>query len=261
MSVRDLHPQHRMHPAIARLVSRCFYDGDLLSAAETVGRFEPARCPVVSRDTSRLPEVPIVVVDMPYVQTTQEMKGGDAEQHPRWRNALEADAVMKVLELLETRSGDEGRTSLAVLSPYSRQVAALQSRLDDERMDLVGLNQFRPAVGSGRFCGTVDSFQGNEADVVVVSLVRNNHHASVRAAFGFLSDRRRMNVLLSRAKWRLVLVFSIEFFETVLASSSATAAGEEVMFMREILSSIEDACTEGEAAVVPWERLRAGGGL
>ena len=70
-----------------------------------------------------------------------------------------------------------------------------------------------------------------------------------------------MNVLLSRAKWRLVLVFSMEFFETVLASSSATAAGEEVMFMREMLSSLKDACAEGEAAVVPWERLRAGGDL
>ncbi|MCY4597833.1 MAG: AAA domain-containing protein [Bryobacterales bacterium] len=258
---RRLDQQHRMHPAIARLVSRCFYDNGLLSAAETIGRFEPAMCPVVSRDTSRLPEVPIVVVDMPYVQTTQDMKGGDAEQQPRWCNPLEVDAVLKVLKLLETKSDHEGRTSLAVLSPYRRQVSALQSRLDEDRKDLTGLNQFRPAVVSGRFCGTVDSFQGNEADVVVVSLVRNNHHSSVRAAFGFLSDRRRMNVLLSRAKWRLILVFSMEFFETVLASSSATAAGEEVMFMREMLSSLEDACAEGEAAVVPWERLRAGGDL
>ena len=257
---RRLDQQHRMHPAIATLVSRCFYDGALISAAETVGKFEPVRCPVVSRDSIRLPEVPIVVVDMPYVQTTQEMTGEDAERHPRWSNPLEADATIKVLELLKTKPAEEGRTSLAVLSPYSRQVAALQSRLDEEQKDLASLNQFRPAVGSEQFCGTVDSFQGNEADVVVISLVRNNHHASVRGAFGFLSDRRRMNVLLSRAKWRLVLVFSVEFFKTVLASSSATAAGEKIMFMRELLSGLEDACAEGEAAVVPWERLRAGGG-
>ncbi len=258
---RRLDQQHRMHPAIARLVSRCFYDGGLVSAAETIGRFELESCPVVSRDAGRLPEVPIVVINMPYVQTTQEMKGGDAEQHPRWCNPLEADAVVKVVELLDTKSGDEEGTSLAVLSPYSRQVDALQSRLDEEQKNLANLKQFRPAVGSGRFCGTVDSFQGNEADVVVVSLVRNNHHASVRAAFGFLTERRRMNVLLSRAKWRLVLVFSMEFFETVLSSSSATAVGEEVSFMREMLSSVEDACAEGEAAVVPWEQLRGGGSV
>ena len=255
---RRLDQQHRMHPAIAKLVSRCFYDGGLRTHEETVERFTDERCPVRSRDTDRLPDVPIVVVNMPYVQTTLEMRGADAEQYPRWCNPLEVEAITDVLRLLETKPRRTGTTSLAILSPYREQVRLLQSRLEENRSSLDSLQQFRAGVAADRFCGTVDSFQGNEADVVVVSLVRNNHHASVRAAFGFLSKSRRMNVLLSRAKWRLVLVFSKEFIETVLASSSGTSAASEVSFMREMLASLEDARAVGQAAIVPRDQLRVG---
>jgi hypothetical protein len=61
--------------------------------------------------------------------------------------------------------------------------------------------------------GTVDSFQGSEADLVIVSLVRNNRRSG-SAALGFLNKAHRMNVLLSRAKWQLVLVGSLQFMQT-----------------------------------------------
>ena len=77
---------------------------------------------------------------------------------------------------------------------------------------LAGLAEFRtkdgkPGTEVSELVGTVDSFQGDEADIVVVSLVRNNHHSGSRA-LGFLSDERRMNVLLSRARWKLVVIGS-----------------------------------------------------
>ena len=65
-------------------------------------------------------------------------------------------------------------------------------------------------------CATVDSFQGNQADVVVVSLVRNNRQPRGRG-LGFLREGRRMNVLFSRAERLLVLVGSWEFFQEQLA--------------------------------------------
>ena len=253
---RRLDQQHRMHPALAGLVSRCFYAGGLRTPEETVFRFRDELCPVRSRDTERLPNVPIVLVDMPYVQTELEMSS--AEQYPRWCNPLEVEAVTQVLHLLERKPGADQSASLAVLSPYSEQVKLLQSRLDEEGSNLATRHQLCPGVASDRFCGTVDSFQGNEADVVVVSMVRNNHHASVRAALGFLCDSRRMNVLLSRAKWRLVIVFSKEFLETVLASSRGTTAASDVDFLGELLRSLEGARRVGQAAVVSWKRLRDG---
>jgi hypothetical protein len=59
---------------------------------------------------------------------------------------------------------------------------------------------------------TVDSFQGNQADVVVVSLVRNNTKEGQRG-LGFLKEASRMNVLFSRAEQLLVLVGSWQFFK------------------------------------------------
>ena len=248
-----LDQQHRMHPAIAQLVSRCFYDGGLSTHQEAVVRFKAMTCPVGSSDVCRLPDLPIVVVDMPYVQTTEEMKR--AEEHPRWRNRLEADAVLEVLSLLEPIPNDAGSPSLAVLSPYREQVKLVQTRLDEERARLRNLDGFRPGVGTNQFCGTVDSFQGNEADVVVVSLVRNNHHSSIRAALGFLTESRRMNVLLSRAKWRLILVFSKEFLETVLESASGTTSASNAAFLSELLAGLEVAQTGGEAAITTWRQV------
>lgn len=253
---RRLDQQHRMHPTIAALVSRCFYSGALSTHQQTDQRFAQNICPVRSRDTHRLPDVPIVVIDVPYVQSKLNMRG--AEQYPRWHNPLEVDAVAEVLQLLEAQPSSGRTASLAVLSPYNEQVKRLQSRLDEQRSSLQNLDQFRPGVAAERFCGTVDSFQGNEADVVIVSLVRNNHHASVRSAFGFLCDSRRMNVLLSRAKWRLVLVFSREFIETVLDSSTGTTASANVEFMREMLAGLEDARAAGQAAFVAWDDFTDG---
>ena len=250
---RRLDKQHRMHPVIARLVSGCFYGGELSTHQEAVDRFNAAKCPIGTSDIRRVPDVPILVVDMPYVQTTGNMR--HAEEHPRWRNQLEVDAVVKILRLLKAKPAGTRAPSLAVLSPYREQVDLIQTRLDEESSNLENLREFRPAVAPDRFCGTVDSFQGNEADMVVVSLVRNNHHSSVRAALGFLTESRRLNVLLSRAKWRLVLVFSKEFLETVLKSSSGTTTASTVTFLSELLSGLEVAQGEGEASIISWNQL------
>ena len=53
---------------------------------------------------------------------------------------------------------------------------------------------------------TVDSVQGREAEVVLVSLVRNNSHSGVQEAIGFLEEPERVNVMFSRARRLLVIV-------------------------------------------------------
>lgn len=106
---------------------------------------------------------------------------------------------------------DDKPATLAVLSAYNEQVERLGRAIDDRLPgDLANLAGFMPAPNASAFQSTVDSFQGSEADLVVVSLVRNNDHVG-RRALGILRDRRRMNVLLSRAKWQLIIVGSLEF--------------------------------------------------
>jgi hypothetical protein len=120
---------------------------------------------------------------------------------------------------------------------------------------LAGLAQFTPAIDGKTYCGTVDSFQGGEADAVVVSLVRNNHHASPARALGFLRDNRRMNVLLSRAKWRLVVVGSLSFYRHIVDSAS-TLPDQDVGFLSTFLQSLEAEEKQKSAVVIPWATLK-----
>ena len=114
---------------------------------------------------------------------------------------------------------------------------------------------FRSPSSNGQWCHTVDSFQGSEADVVVVSFVRNNNHSSVQSALGFLSDTRRMNVLLSRAKWQLVLIASIEFLEEVMRAAEGKPEESRVDFLRKLLEGLDRGTAEGNVKRVPFQTL------
>lgn len=253
-----LDQQHRMHPALAALVSDCFYKGELHTHPTAIKRFMTEPCPITSVDTRRLPDAPIVMIDMPYVQSTVNMKR--AERQPRWHNTQELNAVIQAVKLIAPNEKANEPPSLAILSPYSEQVRRLQQRIDEDVTAFPKLSGFRPAVGPSTYCGTVDSFQGNEADIVVVSLVRNNHHSGTRSALGFLSDARRMNVLLSRARWRMLLICSSDFLRQVLKASEAKDAGEEISFLSRMLDGIEKARKENDAVVIPSKRLFGKGG-
>ena len=119
---------------------------------------------------------------------------------------------------------------------------------------LTNLGGFRPATRSGSFCSTVNSFQGSEADIVVISLVRNNQHTTPAKALGFLRDSRRMNVLLSRAKWKLVLVGSLRFIEVVRGSM----AGEDIekyRFLSKLIEAVDSGKRAREIAICSSSKL------
>ena len=113
------------------------------------------------------------------------------ESTPRWLNRAEAVACVDVLSLMRAHPNAKKTPTLAVLSPYRRQVRLLRETAEANGALLGNLYAFRAKSDDGLF-GTVDSFQGNEADAVVISLVRNNSRSG-QAALGFLSDERRMN--------------------------------------------------------------------
>lgn len=246
--------QHRMHPSIAELVSNCFY-GDLKTDPACEKRFASEPRPFTSADESRLPLAPIVVIDMPYVQSTQNQKHG--ERHPAWHNPAEVRAAIEALSLLRGASQDATEApTLAILSPYGRQRRALDEAISDElNRKLSHLNMFRSPSSNGQWCHTVDSFQGSEADVVIVSLVRNNHHSSVQSALGFLSDARRMNVLLSRAKWQLVLIASTEFLKEVMNAVRGKQDEHRVEFLKKLLEGLDSGERKGDVKRVSVQTL------
>lgn len=97
-------------------------------------------------------------------------------------NIDEAGIVSK--RVLEIENKD---WSIAIISPYKEQVIQLRKLLKDDKL---------------RAINTIDSFQGQERDIVIISLVRSNGTGEI----GFLKDYRRMNVAMTRAKRKLIVI-------------------------------------------------------
>ncbi|HNA88380.1 MAG TPA: ATP-binding protein, partial [Anaerolineales bacterium] len=168
--------QYRMHQDIMSFSSDIFYEGNL-QADGAVRTALLADLPHVT--SSPLTTTPIHFIDTAGASYDEELEpDGESRMNP-----LEADLVMKkVNELLEHGLSPE---HIAVISPYSAQVKLLRQKIKHEiEID------------------SVDGFQGREKEAVIVSLVRSNLDGDV----GFLADTRRMNVALTRAKRKLIVI-------------------------------------------------------
>lgn len=245
---RRLTEQRRMHPAIAQVVSDCFY-GDLVTNPTKAAYYRSEK-PIAGRWPSGEDFKPITFIDLPYVRKAPQCGGED--RRPPWNNPTEADAVVAAISCLRVVKlvGNPPKPpSLAVLSPYREQIKLIRSKISQDRGAVDALARFQPRFGDGEFCGTVDSFQGDEADVVVVSLVRNNHHSTPTKALGFLQDVRRMNVLLSRAKWMMVVVGCLDFYGSVVEFARALP-DVDVGFLRKFAASLAYAEKAGDAVVI-----------
>lgn len=109
---------------------------------------------------------------------------GFAEERGRDNTSLQNEGELSLaLKLVETENLNDLET--AFISPYSGQAAAAKER-------------FSPALR----ISTIDSFQGQEMDNIIVSLVRSNDDGDI----GFLKDYRRMNVAITRAKEQLFVI-------------------------------------------------------
>jgi len=239
------------------------YKGTLVTDAVRTKEALDGPSPIVCG--AALTASPIVVVDFPHVSAT---KKSDAAERagPKWHNPAEADAVIDVLRHLRVERRGVKKPTLAILSPYASQVtllerrlaAAFQSELAEVRAGFATVRQ-----GMG-YVGTVDSFQGSEADVVVVSLVRNNARVGA-GALGFLRERRRMNVMLSRAKHKLVLVGSLSFLEEAARGVNPDkSADHELAFLTSMVGILRGMSGEERrpglavTSIVAPEKLRGG---
>lgn len=180
-----LRVQRRMHPDIANLVSTAFYAGDL----ETH--------PVANRPHG-ISAAPFAGTALVWLDTTS--LGIDAYEslHDGVRNHCEAHALRYFFRgrVGSLAAHERDIAPLAVVSPYRAQVRLLEEQL-----------------GYAGIVHTVDSFQGREAEVVLVSLARNNASEEPNKAIGFLVDPSRVNVMFSRARRLLVVVGSLGHFE------------------------------------------------
>lgn len=177
--------QYRMHRDIMSFSSQWFYHGMLNAAPEVADRLiSPLDTPLTWIDTSRC---------------------NYSEKESRTLSRSNSDEARMLIHILRdyidmiglSRIHDE-RVDFGIISPYRAQVRLIRK--------LLKWQKFFRSLRQQITVNSVDGFQGQERDVIILSMVRDNDQGSI----GFLRDLRRMNVAITRARMKLIVVGNAE---------------------------------------------------
>jgi ATP-dependent RNA/DNA helicase IGHMBP2 len=174
---RRLDVQYRMHTDIMTFSSREFYESSLL-AHESVASHQ-------LRDLQGVEANDLTVAPVDFIDTAGASYDEQVEPEGESRlNPLEAELVLRKVQAL--LDAGISATDIAVISPYAAQVRLLREWVKQGEVEI----------------DSVDGFQGREKEAVIVTLVRSNRENEI----GFLADVRRMNVALTRARRKLIVI-------------------------------------------------------
>lgn len=192
--------QYRMHERIMRFSSDWFYDGRVEASPTVCGRsILDLDRPIEWLDTATLA-----------TQTDAFAEQFAGEGHSRI-NTGEARLVVKTLidyiHKIGARRVRDERLDIGIITPYRMQAHLIRHLIkqnDPLRQLFGGRSPLRlsPTGTAPITVHTVDGFQGQERDIILISLVRSNPHHQI----GFLSDLRRMNVAITRARMKLIVI-------------------------------------------------------
>lgn len=184
-----LNVQYRMHPAISRWPRMQFYNGDVIDGpnVESSAYHKEWHCTFP----------PLSVYDL---------TAGGEELHEHGSKYNEAEAVLVRRIIAEIRALKTPLT-VGIISPYSAQIMMLDhlSTIAASTAPSTSTSNNINASALGVRVNTVDSFQGQECDIIIFSTVRSNNDGKI----GFLEDTRRLNVAVTRAKFALVVICSV----------------------------------------------------
>ncbi|MDH5609439.1 MAG: AAA domain-containing protein [Cyclobacteriaceae bacterium] len=174
---RMLNVQYRMHPDIMAFSNDVFYTNQL-QCSEQILRRQPLFTEAVE------------FIDTAGCGFAEELNPETLSTF----NKEEARFVLDHLNQLAEHTADIKKMSIGIIAPYKAQVEQLRLQFshvfpDSDSFENLTIN-------------TVDAFQGQERDILYISLTRSND----RGIVGFLADQRRMNVAMTRARHKLVMV-------------------------------------------------------
>ncbi|MCF2486695.1 AAA domain-containing protein [Dyadobacter sp. CY347] len=181
-SVTLLEEQYRMNEAIMGYSSKIFYQNKLKANSSVADHLVfPADSPLAFIDTAGC--------------GFDEKLEGTSSTNPDEASFLYKHLTQYVADLTQVKDFNvSGFPSIAVISPYKEQIGLLKEQLVHHAV----LQPFIEKIS----VNTIDSFQGQERDIVYISMTRSNPEGEI----GFLSDIRRMNVAMTRARKKLVVI-------------------------------------------------------
>lgn len=181
-----LKTQYRMNEQIMRFSSDWFYGG-MVEAAPQI-RFRG----ILDFDN------PMAWIDTADVEGKEEFVGESFGRINRAEAQLTLDTLQEYFTKIGKQRILDERIDVGVISPYRAQVQLLRRLIKKKEF-------FKPYRGLISV-NTVDGFQGQERDIIVISLVRANADGQI----GFLSDLRRMNVAITRARMKLIILGDVQ---------------------------------------------------
>lgn len=204
--------QFRMHPFIGDFISRVYYKNELKAGIPNQAELKKHKL-----------ELPWAKDKVAVFCDLRKNKGMEESGKSKSRNA-EAQRIVKILDELKTDPNFEN-LSIGIITFYAKQVNELfkeaskkgYAELKSDGNYEIALQYRETADGREKLrIGSVDSFQGKEFDIVILSTVRSNainrNHDNFKKVFGFLTLENRLNVAFSRAQKLLIVVGDGEMF-------------------------------------------------
>ncbi|PKL67391.1 MAG: IGHMBP2 family helicase [Methanobacteriales archaeon HGW-Methanobacteriales-1] len=197
-----LNIQYRMNPTLMEFPNNEFYHGEIKTAEslnkislqdivsnleihELIEKNEYAQFKEVQRDLID-PQIPFIFLNTSKIDERFEQRIKDSTS---LQNPLEAD-IIRIIVKMFLKSGFSSE-NIGIISPYEDQRNLISSLTNVE-------------------VKTVDGYQGREKDIMLISTVRSNSKREI----GFLSDIRRLNVALTRARRKMIMVGDVETLKT-----------------------------------------------
>ena len=198
-TARMLTTQYRMHTHIMGFSSEKFYGGQLVPHP-SVRHADLAAYDPRFNDPRFAPDLPVEFIDTAgcgyqELAIPESRSTANPEEAHLLLERL-AQLLAQLLEPGEPTDPDQRPLTIGVIAPYRAQINYLKDAIEDSAVLNDLLLQRRLSVG------TVDSFQGQERDIIAITFTRSNPQGEI----GFLSDIRRMNVGMTRARRKLLLV-------------------------------------------------------
>ena len=197
-SIHLLNVQYRMDPKILNFSNKEFYDNRITSSECVKDRHPSVAFPIRLIDTMN--------------------RGSEEKENFSWRNTYEVTTIKSILrndqDIRNILQHNEN-AKIVIITPYQAQMVLLQTEL-------------KKVVGIGKWVvSTVDSFQGQEGEIVIISTVRTKR-------VGFVDDPQRLNVALTRAKRVLRIVGKLNFFQKLPESSTLRKLSDHCIFIKSV---------------------------
>lgn len=183
-----LDTQYRMHQHIMQFSNEQLYN-NLLKADVTV-----KTTVLIPNDNLMYCHTPVTYIDTAGCGYNDAINNESLSLANRDEAYLLINYLTRLLDEYVTNTSNDNLLTVGIISPYKEQVNMLQTIIADEK--LFTNYPIKLTVK------TIDGFQGQERDIIAISLVRSNSEGEI----GFLADTRRMNVAMTRAKQKLIVV-------------------------------------------------------